>query len=100
MIRLSITLEEARTRGLNRRRQSSMPPPIAVSTPATPPKTMAMSCLLPADMNGAYTQWGVSRPTRWPKKIARIPMWNRLLARRMCLVESIWLEPVFQVYWP
>ncbi len=27
-----------------------------------------------------------------------MPTWNRLLARRMRLFESIWLEPAFQLY--
>ncbi|MNY67861.1 hypothetical protein D3C86_2055240 [compost metagenome] len=39
-------------------------------------------------------------PNRWPKKITRMPTWNRLLARRMFFFARIWLEWAFQVYWP
>jgi hypothetical protein len=44
------------------------------------------------------TLCGVSRPTAWPKKMAMMPMWNRLLPSRMLALESSWLESLFQEY--
>ncbi|MNJ78088.1 hypothetical protein D3C77_757420 [compost metagenome] len=67
--------------------------------PKKPPETMATSCLSALLMNEWYRASGISRPTKWPHRMKMIPMWNRLLARRMPLGCSIWLEPVFQVYW-
>ena len=44
------------------------------------------------------TQIGVSRPTKWPTKITRMPTWNRFEPHISCRRRSSWLEPVFQVY--
>ena len=44
------------------------------------------------------TQIGVSRPTKWPTKITRMPTWNRLEPHISCRRRSSWLEPVRQVY--
>ena len=48
--------------------------------------------LLPWVWKRGLSSYIHSRP-----KMPRIPMWNRLLARRMLRVRSIWLEWAFQV---
>ena len=38
---------------------------------------------------------GVSRPMKWPKKMAMTPMWNRLLDRRRLSLDNNWLESLW-----
>ena len=53
------------------------------AAPAMPPATIASICLAPAETPSAcQIASGVSRPTRWPKKMPRMPMWNRLEPQR------------------
>ena len=94
---MSRPLEVARMRGLNSRRASRMVRPMKHTTPKMPPTTIATSCFCGAVMKCSYRACGVSRPTRWPPRMARMPMWNQLLPSRIHLPESNWLEPLRQV---
>ena len=96
-IAVSPKVPVAFTRGLNRRRTVRMLIPTRQTTPNTPPATIARSCFCGAVRKGSYSACGVSRPTRWPPRIASTPMWKRLLPQRMPLSERSWLEPVRQV---
>ena len=91
--------EVARMRASNRRRCISSVMPTRQKMPAMPPTTIAISCLKPwRDAEASNTQIGVSRPTKWPKKITRMPTWNRFEPHISWRRRSSWLEPVFQVY--
>ena len=72
--------------------------PTKHSAPNRPPTTIASNCFCEEVMKCSYTACGVSRPTRWPPRIASTPMWKQLLPIRMPLSDSSWLEPVRQVY--
>ena len=62
--------------------------------PAMPPTTIAIICLKPWQMPSASnTQIGVSRPTKWPKKITRMPTWNRFEPHISWRRRSSWLDP-------
>ncbi|CZZ21427.1 Uncharacterised protein [Enterobacter hormaechei] len=74
MMIISGVVDVARTRWLNRRRISSIDPPISVSTPQIPPAIMANCCLTATGKNQAYIQCGVNMPNRCPKKIPRMPI--------------------------
>ncbi len=100
---LRINLSEPRlaadTRVLNMRRSQSMAPPIRHMTPKMEPAQMAIIwCVMSDTPSARKTLCGVSSPTAWPKKMAMMPMWNRLLASRMLALDSNWLESLFQVY--
>ena len=99
-IRISPTLEVARTRGLVKRRFNSITPPINIITPHAPPANIAIFCLTGTGRNDSYIQCGVSMPRKCPAKIPKIPIWNRLEARRIPFLSNIWLEPARQLYWP
>eukprot|EP01035_Chromulina_nebulosa_P037645 gene37645-50826_t len=74
---VSPKVEVARMRGSKRRRCNSSRPPASMRTPAPPPATMASICLkLWLTPRASKTQIGVSKPTKWPAKIARTPRWN------------------------
>ena len=69
------------------------------NTPATPPTTMAIHCLKVCEMpRKSNTQIGVSRPTKWPAKMTRMPTWNRFEPQLSCRRRSIWLDPLRHVY--
>jgi len=97
-ITVSPVVPVALTRGLVSRRTVRMVMPTKQTRPNTPPATIASSCFCGAVIRPSYNACGVSRPTKWPPRMARMPRWNRLLPIRMPLSDSIWLEPVRQVY--
>ena len=76
-------------RASNSRRCTSSVMPMKQMTPATPPTPIAIHCLKVCEMPSASkTQIGVSRPTKWPRKMTRMPTWNRLEPHVSCRRRS------------
>ena len=68
-------------------------------TPATPPTLIAIHCLKVCEMPSASKiQIGVSRPPKWPRKMTRMPTWNRLEPQVSCRLRNSWLDPLRHVY--
>jgi len=63
-IRMSAPVVVARTRGLNRRRFSSIRPPTRVITPQAPPAIIAIFCFTSIGRKDSYIQCGVSIPRK------------------------------------
>ena len=67
--------------------------------PAMPPTTIASICLKECEMPSASnTAIGVSRPTKWPRKMTSMPTWNRFEPHISCLRRRSCDEPERQVY--
>ena len=72
-------------RASNSRRCTSSVMPMKHITPATPPTPIAIHCLKVCEMPSASKiQIGVSKPPKWPRKMTRMPTWNRLEPQVSC----------------
>ena len=91
--------EVLRMRASNSRRCTSSVMPTKHITPATPPAMMASHCLKVCETPSvSNTAIGVSRPTKWPRKMTNMPTWNRLEPQVSWRRRRSWLEPLRQVY--